>query len=359
MESNLTPGANDTTHALLTQLIQIGLGNFTAAGSTPVSPAPTWSPPTANIRIQCIAYTSLFCLLAAFGAVLGKHWLGCYKVTDTTAARRMGMNERSADNGILSSSLWNCPQRQYVVFVLFPDGDGIFGISRVSISDVNVDDISESKLQRSYIRRSNSPPGILSSQCTVTLYLQPAHSHGAVFSRYFSAFYSGGVLTWEPEAQSSDHSLNIVATNQSLLKLELPDIPTSSLEAPCIKWLVKTSTDPEVFLVVASLVPHVDWPLDLDVSYMLRHFSDLWALWCIIYQTISSCFAFQGLGKYLAWQKIKSLDYTFPDSFDKEAKDLVRHLFIPDPTQRLGTSSPDSARSYAALRPHPFFTSVS
>ncbi|KAG1838299.1 hypothetical protein DFJ58DRAFT_622404, partial [Suillus subalutaceus] len=75
MESNLSPDPNDTTHAFLTQLVQIGLGNFTAAGSTPAAPASTWSPPTAIIRIQCIAYASLsFSLLAAFGAVLGKQW---------------------------------------------------------------------------------------------------------------------------------------------------------------------------------------------------------------------------------------------------------------------------------------------
>ncbi|KAG2071659.1 hypothetical protein BDR04DRAFT_946944, partial [Suillus decipiens] len=79
MESNLSPDPNDTTPALLTQLVQIGLGNLTAAGSTPAAPAYTWSPSTVNIRIQSIAYASLsFSLLAAFGAVLGKQWLGYY-----------------------------------------------------------------------------------------------------------------------------------------------------------------------------------------------------------------------------------------------------------------------------------------
>jgi hypothetical protein len=80
MESNLSPDPNDTTHALLTQLVQIGLGNFTAAGSTPAAPASIWSPSIANIRIQCIAYASLsFSLLAALGGVLGKQWLMYYK----------------------------------------------------------------------------------------------------------------------------------------------------------------------------------------------------------------------------------------------------------------------------------------
>ncbi|KAF8259911.1 hypothetical protein EI94DRAFT_1750118 [Lactarius quietus] len=37
-------------------------------------------------------------------------------------------------------------------------------------------------------------------------------------------------------------------------------------------------------------------------------------------------FAFRGLSGYLTWQKIKQLDYTFPEGFDPEAADLVRRL---------------------------------
>ncbi|KIK44208.1 hypothetical protein CY34DRAFT_66329, partial [Suillus luteus UH-Slu-Lm8-n1] len=78
MESNLSPDPSDTTNALLKQLVQIGLGNFTAAGSTPAEPA--WSLAAPTLRIQMIAYASLsMSLLAAFGAVLGKQWLGYYK----------------------------------------------------------------------------------------------------------------------------------------------------------------------------------------------------------------------------------------------------------------------------------------
>ena len=74
---------------------------------------------------------------------------------------------------------------------------------------------------------------------------------------------------------------------------------------------------------------------------------------------ISGRFTFQGLSEYLTWQKIKSLDYTFPDGFDDNAKDLVQRLLVHDPMQRLGAGDPDSAYSYAALRAHPFFESVS
>jgi hypothetical protein len=78
MESKLSPDPSDTTNALLKQLVEIGLGNLTAAGSTPAEP--TWSPTAPVLRIQTVAYASLsMSLLAAFGAVLGKQWLGYYK----------------------------------------------------------------------------------------------------------------------------------------------------------------------------------------------------------------------------------------------------------------------------------------
>ncbi|KAG1722870.1 hypothetical protein EDB19DRAFT_1645565 [Suillus lakei] len=68
MEANLTPNPSDTTNALLTQLVQIGLGNITVV-STPATPASTWSATTPALRIQMIAYASLsMSLLAAFGA---------------------------------------------------------------------------------------------------------------------------------------------------------------------------------------------------------------------------------------------------------------------------------------------------
>ncbi|KAG2341018.1 hypothetical protein BDR05DRAFT_888993 [Suillus weaverae] len=80
MESNLSPNPSDTTNALLKQIVQIGLGNFADAGSTPAEPASTWSPAAPTLKIQMIAYASLsISLLAAFGAVLGKQWLGYYK----------------------------------------------------------------------------------------------------------------------------------------------------------------------------------------------------------------------------------------------------------------------------------------
>jgi 3-phosphoinositide dependent protein kinase-1 len=46
---------------------------------------------------------------------------------------------------------------------------------------------------------------------------------------------------------------------------------------------------------------------------------------------IAGRFTFTGLSEYLTWQKIKQLDYTFPDGFDLEAKDLVQKLIVSPP----------------------------
>lgn len=86
--------------------------------------------------------------------------------------------------------------------------------------------------------------------------------------------------------------------------------------------------------------------------------TDLWALGCIIYQMITGRFAFQGLSEYLTWQKIKRLEYTFPEGFDEQAKDLIQRLLVKDPAQRLGAGKPGSGSDISALRSHPFFSII-
>ncbi|KIK67029.1 hypothetical protein GYMLUDRAFT_54885 [Collybiopsis luxurians FD-317 M1] len=97
---------------------------------------------------------------------------------------------------------------------------------------------------------------------------------------------------------------------------------------------------------------------ELVVSNESSESSDLWALGCVLYQMISGRFAFSGLSEYLTLQKVKQVEYTFPEGFDENAKDLIQKLLIREPLQRLGAGGPDSSLSMQALRSHPFFAGI-
>ena len=91
-----------------------------------------------------------------------------------------------------------------------------------------------------------------------------------------------------------------------------------------------------------------------DLSYMM----DYWALGCVVYQMLSGRLPFRPdkFGhQFDVFQKIHALDYTFPEMFDEEAKDLVQRLLVISPAERLGspaTGGPD------ALLTHPFFANI-
>ncbi|KAF8508732.1 AGC/PDK1 protein kinase, partial [Hysterangium stoloniferum] len=81
--------------------------------------------------------------------------------------------------------------------------------------------------------------------------------------------------------------------------------------------------------------------------------SDIWAIGCIIYFLLVGQSPFLALTDYLSFKKIEALDYTFPEGFNADAKDLVQQIIVTDPSERIGVppkSSPDK------LRNHPFFT---
>ncbi|KAF7347173.1 Protein kinase domain-containing protein [Mycena venus] len=58
---------------------------------------------------------------------------------------------------------------------------------------------------------------------------------------------------------------------------------------------------------------------------------------------------------YLTWEKVKKVDYRFPDGFDEQAKDLVKQLLVRDPLKRLGAEHEGSENDRSGLKSHPFF----
>jgi Family of unknown function (DUF6535) len=90
MQSSLSPITSDTTNALLMILINTVNSSIFPAQQAAL---PIWTGPSSTtIWIQTLAYTSLSSsLLAAFGAVLGKQWLGHFK---TSRFGRGALHER-------------------------------------------------------------------------------------------------------------------------------------------------------------------------------------------------------------------------------------------------------------------------
>ncbi|KAF5376114.1 hypothetical protein D9615_007772 [Tricholomella constricta] len=83
--------------------------------------------------------------------------------------------------------------------------------------------------------------------------------------------------------------------------------------------------------------------------------SDLWALGCVLFELHTGSFAFHAPSPLLTWRLIKALEYTFPDGFDADARDLVTKLLVTEPEKRLGAGGVNGMRE---LKAHPFFKTV-
>ncbi|KAI8060445.1 kinase-like domain-containing protein [Gongronella butleri] len=80
--------------------------------------------------------------------------------------------------------------------------------------------------------------------------------------------------------------------------------------------------------------------------------ADWWAFGCVIFQMLTGKSPFKAATDYLIFQKIKNLDYDFPEGFDPSAKDLVQKLLLLAPEKRMGSEHQGGS---AAIRAHPFF----
>lgn len=83
--------------------------------------------------------------------------------------------------------------------------------------------------------------------------------------------------------------------------------------------------------------------------------SDLWALGCIVYQMITGLTPFHAPNEYMMFQKIQKAEYSFPDNFPSDAKDLVKRLLVIKSSERLGASD---MQGYPSLKNHPFLNGM-
>ena len=68
----------------------------------------------------------------------------------------------------------------------------------------------------------------------------------------------------------------------------------------------------------------------------ISYASDLWALGCVIYQLLCGSAPFKAGSEYLTFQLITSREFTYPEDFPAEARDLVDQLLQLEPSRRIG-----------------------
>lgn len=69
---------------------------------------------------------------------------------------------------------------------------------------------------------------------------------------------------------------------------------------------------------------------------MSGHFTDLWALGCIIYQMGTGEVPFKGKTDFQTFDIIMKREFSWPEGIDEELKDLINKLLVINPMSRLG-----------------------
>jgi Family of unknown function (DUF6535) len=293
MTPSLSPQPSDTTNALLKLLInKVANGTFSDQDAS----LPVWTgPSSAVIWTQSLAYTSLSTsLLAAFGAVLGKQWLGNFKTScwgqgslEERCTRRQqkldGLKMWHFHTAIailpillqwsllffaiaLAGNIWTLQHTPAAVII------GTTGLGEVVYVFTLVASLTSPECPfqtpvSAFIRRvfhsvvrlwgslsrvhGNWLPYALRFHLTTALY--KVNTLGARLRVYLSRIASrlGRGITEQPEDPP-------IVTSKDILDLAL--VPADSVQAEAVQWFLETSTDTESITTAAKMVLEVEWP---------------------------------------------------------------------------------------------------
>ncbi|KAG2055181.1 hypothetical protein BDR06DRAFT_346646 [Suillus hirtellus] len=280
MQQNLAPDPTTETNMLLKRLIHT-VNNSTFSDINFDTP-PWTGPGSSEIWVQSLIYASLSAsLLAALGAMLGKQWLNHFQhFGHGTVDGRGRQRQRKLDalyawhfNAVLEglpvllqlslllfgvalgANLWT---EQHIVACIVigatTSGAVFYALIVVAalISDVCPFQTPASNRLRSIGQRVVRFHSVLQKGNQTIL---------SSFLRFVSYIPYTIITSLHSFASCISHRLS------SQYAIENTD-------APCIRWLLETSDDPDVITTAASLVPEVEWPPDLDVSCALLRLRD-------------------------------------------------------------------------------------
>jgi 3-phosphoinositide dependent protein kinase-1 len=100
---------------------------------------------------------------------------------------------------------------------------------------------------------------------------------------------------------------------------------------------------------------------EILINKPAQYSSDLFSYGCIIYQLLSGYPPFGTLNEteYRIFQQIKNIEYSFPEGFDSQGKDLVENLLKFNPDDRLGAGDIERPEQlYSSIRLHEFFDTI-
>ena len=315
MGSSLIPNPSDTTNALLKIMVnKLDNGTFSAQDAS----LPVWKGPSStDIWIQAIAYTSLSTsLLAAFGAVLCKQWLGYFKTSrfgQGTVEQRCMQRQRKLDGletwkfgtiidtlpmllqfsllffGIaLSANIWI--QQHTVASVII--GTTVLGVlfyfftivASLSSPDcpfqTPVSTVLEC-VQKGIVPTSRwafwagLPSGLRSlSQGT---FRGRWHMIYKSVSRFLAYVWR---MTQKVPLPSSGDPESAIGSEKSkpseVLDLMVLDYhtPVEPLEARAVQWILDTSTDTDTIAAVVRMVPGIEWLDQHDIPSILERLNN-------------------------------------------------------------------------------------
>jgi len=300
----MQPNLAETTNILMLELIKIVADPNAVHDIGSLSSSTGFSSPT--VWMQTLLYASLsLSLLAAFGAVLGKQWLNSYK-----AARGRGsLQERGLQRQRKLDGLerWRLQTvlRSFLVFLQI--AFLLFGLSLSANMWIQQRTISSVIICATALGILFYVATILVSVIHPDCPFQTAGSTliGAI-CKDFSEFIKYRFSDLSYFFRNLSPHLSYFLENISIPgRFESTPTPDTYGKSSAMRWILETSTNPEVVEAAAEMVPRVQWPPKFDSSVVYARLADNFAT-CVIRSELSVTY-----GKAMAHLCIQSESIPF------------------------------------------------